>query len=296
MTILTIKPELTGTAIDCYDATASNRYLDWIYIDSSIDVDTLNDDLIFAESSADISVNLTAGTYTLAQYATHVASRMTTAGTQTYTGSVANNKITISSTASFEFKESSVATQSFLELGVLNTSHESDMVEYGKKIVTVYVSNATQTDTKYFLINCYSADGDRLFCTDNDLVAHEPDIMKWVPDGRSSFKNVYRRAQKLIIAWLDEKGYVNVFGNKFNKNDVIDLEEVRQWATFMSLRLIFQGMSNAIDDVFDRKSKLYELDEQAARQRTILRIDTNKDGIANEVEGISISSGSLFRR
>jgi hypothetical protein len=64
----------------------------------------------------------------------------------------------------------------------------------------------------------------------------------------------------------------------------------------MSLRLIFQGLSNAIDDIFDRKSKLYELNEQAARQRVILRIDTNKDGQLEDTEGLSIYSGSLFRR
>lgn len=296
VTTLTINPELTGGAIDCFDSDTAERYLDWVYSTVSIDVGTENDDLIFNEGGSDLSTNLTAGTYTLSQYATEVASKMTTAGAQTYTGSVSNNKITISAAASFEFKKSSVSAQSFFKLDVSNTSHISDTVEYGNKIITVVSSNGTDTDTNYYHLKAYSVDGDRLFCSDGDLIAHEPDIMKWVQDGRASYKNVYRRAQKLIIAWIDEKGYVNSLGGKYDKHDIIDIEEVRQWATFMSLRLIFQGMSNAIDDIFDRKSKIYDLNEQAARQRVVLRLDSNEDGIADLSEGVSIYSGSLFRR
>ena len=293
---LTIKPELSGSAIDCYHPRPDARYLDWVYTGTSIDVGTENDDLKFNEGGADLTATLAAGTYTLSQYATQMATQMTSTGTQTYTGSVSNNKITISAAASFKFLESSAASQAFLELDATNASHTGDTVEYGNKIATLVVSNGTDTDTKYFYLKCYSEAGDRLFSGDGDLIAHEPDILRWVPDGRSSFKNIHRRAQKLIIAWLDEKGFVNTYSNKYDKNDIKDLEEVRQWSTFMTLRLIFSGMSNAIDDVFDRKSKEYSMNEEAARARMILRIDTNKDGIADEIEGLSISSGSLYRR
>lgn len=297
ITSLTIAPDIGTTAVSCFSSDLNERYLDWVYEDVTIDVGTENDDLIFSEQGgSDLSTSLTAGNYSLSAYATHVASKMTTAGTQTYTASVANNKITISAAASFQFKASSVATQSFFDIDEASASHTSDTVEYGNKIVTVVVGNGTETDTKYFYLKCYSVDGDKLFSSDGDLVAHEPDLMQWCPDGKSSFKNVYRRAQKLIIAWLDQNGYVNAYGDKFDKNDIIDIEEVRQWSTFMSLRLIFQGMSNAIDDVFDRKSKMYELNEEAARQRAILRIDTNNDGVADQSEGLSIYSGSLYRR
>jgi len=294
---LTVKPELSGSAIDIYAAGPADWYLDWSYADTSIDIGTENDDLIFSEQGgADISTTLTAGTYTLSQYATHLAARMTASGTQTYTGSVANGKITVSAPGTFQFKASSVSAQSFFDLAVISASQTSSLVEYGNKIVTVVASNGTNTDTKTFYLKAYSEAGDYLFCSDGDLIAHEPDIMSWTQNGRSSFKNVYRRAQKLIIAWLDEKGYCNVYGDKYTKRDILDVEEVRQWATFMSLRLIFQGLSNAIDDVFDRKSKLYEASEIAARGRVILRLDTNKDGQIEDTEGLSIYSGSLFRR
>ncbi len=294
---LTISPELTASAIDCFNSDLSERYLDWSYSNVSIDVGTENDDLIFNEGNSDVTTTLTSGTYTLQQYATHVASKMTAAGTQAYTASVSNNKITISAAASFEFSEtSSVATQAFLKLGVSNTSHTGSIVEYGNKIVTVYVSNGNESDTKYFYLKCYSVLGDKLFSQDGDLIAHEPDILNWVPEGRASFKNVARRSQGLIIAWLDERGYANVYGDKYDKNDFLDINEVKQWSTFMTLRLIFQGMSNAIDDVFDRKSKQYQVHEESARLRASLRLDTNKDGILSDGEGTGLISVGVLRR
>ena len=296
ITSLTIKPESSGSAIDVYGAQSSDWFLDWAYSNTSIDVGSENDDLIFHEGGANISTTLTAGTYTLSQYATHLAARMTAAGTKTYTASVADGKITISATAPYQFRACSVSAQSFFDLAVLAASQTSGLVEYGNKIITVTASNGTDTDTKYFYLKAYSEAGDYLFCNDGDLIAHEPDIMSWVQDGRSSFKNVYRRTQKLIIAWLDEKGYCNVYGDKYTKRDIIDLEEVRQWATFKSLRLIFQGLSNSVEDVFATKAKLYEGYEIAARQRVILRLDTNKDGQVEDTEGLSIYSGSLYRR
>ena len=295
---LTITPELSEDPIDCLSVNPSDRFLDWAYSNKSIDVDGTNDDLIFNEGGADISVNITAGTYTIATYATEIAAQMTSGGSQTYTASssLADQTITISADSSFKFKASSVATQSFFEFDVFNTSHTSDIVEYGNKIITVIISNGTETDTKYFYTKAYSELGDRLFSSDGDLMSHEPDIMKWVQDGRSSFKNAHRRSQSIIMAWIDEKGYQNSDGDKFTKNDIIDIEEVHQWSIYLTMRLIFQGMSNAIDDVFDRKSVMYSLNEEAAKQRVILRLDTDGDGVADLGEGIDPYSGSLFRR
>lgn len=55
---------------------------------------------------------------------------------------------------------------------------------------------------------------DNLFANDDDLRKHEPDIMKYLVEGRASFKDVHRRAQTLILAWLDKEGYIDDFGDK----------------------------------------------------------------------------------
>lgn len=296
---LTIKPGSDGSAIDCFSQNQDQWYLDWAFTSFAIDVDSTNASLIFNEGGSDITATLASGTYTASTYASQIQTKMNLVGGQSYTVSYSSvtNKITVSAAAQFQFKASPVQVQSFLKLGVINTSHTSDIVECGKRIVTVTTTNAnSDTDTKYFYINAYTQDGDYLFSNDGDIIAHEPDIMKWVADGRSSFLNVHRKAQKLIMNWIDEKGWVNANGDKYVKRDIVDIEEVKVWATYITLRLIFQGLSNAIDDVFDRKSVIYTELEESARQRVALRLDVDQDGEVDSQEGISIYSGDLYRR
>lgn len=294
---LTIKPGLDGSAIECFSPNQNDWYLDWIFSSFAIDVDSTNNALIFNEGGSDITATLANGTYTLASYAAAIQTKMNLVGGQTYSVGVTGLKISVTASSNFEFKDSEVATQAFLTLNESKTYHISEVVEYGKRIITVYCENsASETSTKYFYQNVYSVLGDYLFSSDGDLVAHEPDIMKWVASGRSSFLNVHRKAQKLIMNWIDEKGWVNTYGDKFTKRDIVDVQEANVWSTYMTLRMIFQGLSNSIDDVFDRKSVIYSQLEESARQRVILRLDVDKDGIVDGSEGVSISSGNLVRR
>ncbi len=137
---------------------------------------------------------------------------------------------------------------------------------------------------------------DKLFSNDADLRLHEFDILKWVPDGRATFKDMHRRAQIIIIQWLSKEGYVRVNDIPFTKTDIIDIEEVKQWSTYITLRLIFEGLSNATDDIFHVKSTRYFEMEQNWRDRAILRIDVDGDGIVNPGEGVDPRSGFIARR
>lgn len=296
---LTIKAGLDGSDIDCFSPNQRDWNLDWAFSTFAIDVDSTNASLIFNEGGSDITATVAGGTYTQAQYATQVQTKMNLVGGQTYTVSYSSvtNKFTVSAAAQFQFKASPVQGQSFFKLDVINTSHTSDIVEYGKRIITVTSGNANaESSVKYFYQNVYSQYGDYLFSGDGDIMAHEPEIMKWVVDGRSSFLNIHRKAQKLIMNWIDEKGWVNTYGKKFTKKDLIDIQEANVWASYMVLRLIFQGLSNSVDDVFDRNANVYSELEETARQRVILRLDVDKDGKADQGEGLSIYSGDLTRR
>lgn len=295
---VTIKPDLNESAIQVYDPDPKQWSLDWVYSGFRFDLDSGNNTFSFKEGSTEFTATLTAGSYaSLSSLLTELQTQLNAESALTYTVSSSDNIVTISSTGSFEIQSSPVQSMLRFKLNQgAKTSHLSQYVDASQRIITVAVTNGTQTDTKYFYINTFSEDGDYLFNTDQDIIAHEPDVMKWVVDGRSSFKDVYRRSQRIIIAWLDEKGYVNQYQNKYDKWDIIDIEEVRQWSTYMSLRLIFQGISNSVDDVFSVKAKNYSLLEEGARQRAILRLDTNSDGIADATEGLNIYSGSLFRR
>jgi hypothetical protein len=137
---------------------------------------------------------------------------------------------------------------------------------------------------------------DNLFSTDSDLKLHEPDIMKWTEDGRNSFNNIHRRAKKLMLEYLRREGYVDVFGVPYTENAIKDIEEVRQWVTFIALRIIFEGISNSTEDVFNQKAKRYSEMEIKWRSIALLRLDTDGDGELTEGEGIDTRSCFVARR
>ena len=137
---------------------------------------------------------------------------------------------------------------------------------------------------------------DNLFSNDSDLMLHEHDILRYVPSGRNSFINVHRRAQDRIVEWLAERGIFDSSNNKLTKASIVDIDEVRQWSTFMALRFIYDDLSNAIDDVFDQKAKDYETLESRARNRSQYRFDFDGDGIVEDGEALTVSSSTMYRR
>lgn len=149
----------------------------------------------------------------------------------------------------------------------------------------IQVTNAMgdiQTSTK--TISVVTAADDKLFSSDSDLTALEPDVLKWVKAGRSSFLDVHRMAQSKIIEWIDEAGYRNEDGSKVSKNELLDLSEVRPWSRDLTLSLIFFGISNQVDDVFAQKSKFYASQAKDRADRAVLAWDFNKDGTVNVIE------------
>lgn len=144
-------------------------------------------------------------------------------------------------------------------------------------------------------VECLSSVNDRLFSDDSDLVAIEHNILKYVPEGRSSFKYIHREAQSQILEWLWINGFRATDNSRITKDQVIDLAEVKFWAKYLALRLIFSDLSNAIDDVFDKKSKQYEVQEHRWRENAGLKLDFNKDGVQGAYEQSNITSRNLVR-
>ena len=119
---------------------------------------------------------------------------------------------------------------------------------------------------------------DKLFSGDEDLVSHEPDILNYIPEGRYSFKNIHRASQDKIIDWLDEHRITDSSGDKLDKDNIHDIEEVRHWSKYLTLSTIFEGLSNSVDDIFKFKSDNYLGLAESANNRSQLRLDLDKDG------------------
>jgi hypothetical protein len=154
-------------------------------------------------------------------------------------------------------------------------------------------AGTTSTITK--TIQVLTAADDYLFSVDQDIMALEPDILKWCPEGKNSYLNIHREAQKKIIDWLDESGVTDTEGNKLTKEAVVDVSEVRSWSRYLTLSLIFRSIYNAVDDVFSDKSKYYETLAKKASDRAILRLDLDGDGEINLGEAIVVMSKDLVR-
>jgi hypothetical protein len=150
-------------------------------------------------------------------------------------------------------------------------------------------------ETKTTTIQLVTAAGDKLFSADSDLTALEPDILKWVKKGRSSFLDVHRMAQNKILEYLDEAGLRNEDGTKITKNELLDLSEVRPWSRDLTLSLIFRGLSNQVGDVFDEKAKHYASEAKNRADRAVIAWDWNKDGTLEDDEKTSLQSVVMER-
>lgn len=304
---MTVTPGLDGSAQNIYSATEDDRYLDWIFNTWNIDVVTGVNDKIDFDQSGEKVATLDQGTYTLSQLLTEIATQLNAVAGISGTFSLssdADDKITITnSTTAFTLlpygdnKDTSILPHIGFADRTDNkyqgSSVEGSPVEYLMKRILLTV-NTTETVTKW--IHLYSEDGDALFSSDQDLITWEPDVMRWVKDGRASFLDIHREAQDQIIYWLDKEGYQNVYQRKFNKFDLIDLSEVNEWSAFLALSIIFWGASNKTDDVFLSKHYEYLKKAQDARNRAVLRVDVNEDGRIDIDEEVDVAYGTVVTR
>lgn len=139
-----------------------------------------------------------------------------------------------------------------------------------------------------------SAD-DKLFSDDDDLIGIETDVLRYLPKGRSSFLNVHRKAQDIILAELDDRGITDFEGNRLTKDAVVDVEEVNKWSTYSVLWMIFQDLSDAVDDIFARKSDFFASRMNFHRDRSFLRLDLNGDGNLDLGEIVPVRTTRLLR-
>jgi hypothetical protein len=122
-------------------------------------------------------------------------------------------------------------------------------------------------------------ENDIVFSSDDDLLAHEDDILRYVRSGRSSYLDKHRLAKKRIVRWLSEQRIYDVDGNNLTDAAIMDVDEVNEWSKFYVLYLIFNSLSNAIDDIFAQKAVLYQGLAKDAQKRSALRLDLNGDGV-----------------
>jgi hypothetical protein len=164
----------------------------------------------------------------------------------------------------------------------------------GIKVATIRVTTDGAANTKEFSITVVSVVGDRLFSTDKDIVSHEGDIYRFLRPGRSSFIDMHRLAQELILEDLAKRNITNWDGTKIQKTDIFDLDEVKEWSKFLTLSLIFKSTENEVNDFFMIKSNDYKKQAEMAANRATIKLDKDVDGVVDSSP--DLVSGRLIRR
>ncbi len=304
--------------VDFIDASDSG-YLDWEY-PFEFELDELNQALDFKEDGgAEINVAIPTDSYTLAELAQAIQDAMNAAGGQVYTVAIsAHDEFVFSAPGKFQLlgvTGLNAAISILPEIGfgvptpialqirdVLDperfaTSLTGERVETIEKTVTLKVTNeAADTKTIQRTIQVISEKADALYSNDSQLRKHEPDIANMLPKNRATFKDVHRRAQELMLAWLDTQGVVDDFGTKLVKRRILDTGEVTEWATHLALQLIFEGSTVSVKDIFQVKASTYRKNAEFYRDRAALRVDLNQDGRTDLGEQLDMQTIVVVRR
>ncbi len=168
----------------------------------------------------------------------------------------------------------------------------------GSKVVSLKVTTNLVGPVEQIVtltVNCLLASEDKLLSDDSDLVAIESDILKYVPDGRSSFNYVHRESQNEILDWLFTNGYMKADTTPYTIDDIINVSEFKFWSKYSTLRLLYEDFSKAPDDVFMQKAKRYENMAHTWRHKSVLHIDANGDGVQGTTEGIDTVNKRFIR-
>jgi len=218
-----------------------------------------------------------------------------------------NDKVRLKAMRSFASKDEAAVTLVEIEpiagngfIDVTGTSSDEWYLDWsyatdGIVVVSLRITTDGAPVTTTLSVSVITAADDMLFSDDADLLRYETDIMSLLPDGYSSFNYEHRKAQTVILDWINEEGYRANGNDKITKEEVLDHDEVRKWSEATVLSFIYNDNSNSIDDKFAEKSKYYDSVSVDAKRRSVLELDLNKDGTITDGEFIRPQSLGLFR-
>lgn len=157
--------------------------------------------------------------------------------------------------------------------------------------------------TKDYTITVVTEAEDNLQSTDAMLYSYESELVKYLPEGRNSWKYLHRKALEEIVDYLYRNGIYRVNPGEvdyYNDAEPLKIEkqhligdQVDKWSTFETLILIFQDIKSSNIDFFNEKIDDYTELRNDARKIALLKIDSNKDGVVDEKD-IPTSSRERF--
>jgi hypothetical protein len=310
---ITVQAGADGSAVSVFNTSAKEWYLDWEFKTWDADIDASNNKIDFKENGgAELTATIPAATYSLSALAAEVKVQMDATGAETYAVSVTDDdKIEISSSGQFDLLPTEGSNKNESLLYVLNirsiagrgdndytnlTSFTTKRVRSLPKKVTLNLIDGIgpdEAESKYFEL--YSEDGANLFSNDQDLAGKRSDILNYVEKGRNSFIKWHFRAQEEIIEEFREDGRIDIYRDPIDLDALLVPDDLKKYSTFKVMRMIFEDLSNAEDDIFERISKDFSAKEMRANRQLFVRADLDQDGTARKGEGMNIRTGRIIR-
>jgi len=168
----------------------------------------------------------------------------------------------------------------------------------GVKVVSLRITIGLSVVTVTKNVTAVTEATDNLFSTDQLLKEQQSDIFRLLPDGKASFKYKHRAAQNFILDWLWNNGFYKSVGNgaePFLKTDIVDIDFISDWSTYVTLRMLYEENQSQGGDIFRQKAGDFLNKEERAREKCLLKIDTNGNGTLEVNEGAQIASRRLER-
>lgn len=77
---------------------------------------------------------------------------------------------------------------------------------------------------------------------------------------------------------------------KYTVNDLLDLQEVKQWSTYKALEFIYEGNSNIVGDISSTKRDKYKSmsNEKASRSQLSLNFSGNAEDTNQKTDLFSV--------
>lgn len=167
----------------------------------------------------------------------------------------------------------------------------------GTKTITVEATDGVNVVSQNFTLDIISEADDNLYSNDQQIFKIEQELLKYIPPGRNSYKNLHREAQSRILNYLDRKRIWNDDGTAYTKEQLNLTGELSLWSLYETILMIYQDLFVSVGDKFVEKINEYKALRNYERDRGAIRVDKNNNQTIDTSSEIQeLKSFRLIRR
>ena len=138
-----------------------------------------------------------------------------------------------------------------------------------------------------------------VFADDNDLKREFFEISDFLPTGESSHILTHVAARDQVIQAIRQGGLYKT-NNSTRKDitpfDIHDVGQIKLAATYLALYKIFSAVTDDPDDIYKAKADEYKSQYGLAVKTPYIDIDTDDDGILDDIESKQVRTTRFFRQ